>query len=194
MPHSTSTISIEDRIIDTALELASKRGWPDLNLHHVATHLDLPLGDIRRHFRDLDAVANAWFARAQASMLEISATDTVGIAPPDRLHQAMMRWFDALAPYRNVTGEMLRGKLHASHPHHWVPIIFDLSRLIHWFLDAARIESIGRRRQAAEVGLTLIFLATLRHWLRDRSDAHSGTRARLRRHLMRADHWLGRCR
>ncbi|MGI9434089.1 MAG: hypothetical protein ACR2Q4_04545, partial [Geminicoccaceae bacterium] len=79
-----------------------------------------------------------------------------------------------------------------SHPHHWVPMIFDLSRLIHWFLDAARIESTGRQRQAAEIGLTLIFLATLRDWLHDQSDAQSKTSARLRRRLMRADRWLGR--
>jgi hypothetical protein len=73
-------------------------------------------------------------------------------------------------------------------------MIFDLSRLIHWFLDAARIESTGRRRQWAEIGLTLIFLATLRDWLRDESDQQARTRRGLKRRLQRADRWLGRCR
>ena len=185
---------IEDQIVDAALKLASERGWSDLNLHRVATHLDLPLSEIRSRFRDIDAVANAWFARALASMLELSNAGLPGATPPDRLHQAIMYWFDALSPHRDVTGQMLQVKLYVSHPHHWVPMIFDLSRLIHWFLDAARIESTGRQRQAAEIGLTLIFLATLRDWLRDQSDAQSRTRTRLRRRLTRADRWLGRCR
>ena len=51
----------------------------------------------------------------------------------------MMRWFDALAPRRELTVQMLEAKLYLSHPHHWVPMIFDLSRVVHWFLDAARI-------------------------------------------------------
>ena len=179
--------TVSARIIDGALELAEERGWEDLRLHHIARHLDLSLGEIGRHFRDLDAIANAWFARAEAEMRNLSTDD---LAPPDRLYQAMTRWFDALAPHRRVTGQMLRGKLYPSHPHHWVPMIFDLSRLIHRSLDAARIESTGRRRQWAEIGLTLIFLATLRDWLRDESDGQSRTRRNLRRRLERADRWL----
>lgn len=182
--------TVSDRIVDGALELAEERGWEDLCLHHIARNLDLSLSKIGRHFRDLDAVANAWFARAEAEIRDLSTDDIVDLAPPDRLFKAMIRWFDALAPHRQVTDQMLRGKLYMSHPHHWVPMIFDLSRLIHWFLDAARIESTGRRRQWAEIGLTLIFLATLRDWLRDESDEQSRTRRKLRRRLERAGRWL----
>src|SRR5918993_510666 len=68
---------------------------------------------------------------------------------PERLMTVMMRWFDALAPHRSVVREMLREKLYPGHPQHWGPLIADLSRLIHWFLDAARITSTGRERQLA---------------------------------------------
>jgi AcrR family transcriptional regulator len=191
MPNSAAKPPVSDRIIEAALELATDRGWLDLRLHHIAKHLDLPLNEVGRHFRDLDAIANAWFAKAQSAALDLAVDD---VAAPDRLYQVMTRWFDALAPYRQVTGQMLKAKLYPSHPHHWVPMIFDLSRLIHWFLDAARIESTGRRRQGAEIGLTLIFLTTLRCWFRDGSDQQERTRRALRRRLERADRWLGRCR
>ena len=85
---------------------------------------------------------NGWFAKAQTA----AGQEADDATPHDRLHQVLMRWFDALAPHRQVTGQMLKAKLYPSHPHHWVPMVFDLSRLIHWFLDAARIESTGRRR------------------------------------------------
>jgi hypothetical protein len=87
---------------------------------------------------------------------------------------------------------MIGEKLYASHPHHWVPMTFDLSRLIHWFLDAARIRSTGRRRQLAEIGLTTIFLLTLRVWLRDDSEGQEISRAFLRRRLAMADRLLAR--
>jgi hypothetical protein len=113
-----------------------------------------------------------------------------GRPPPERLHAAMMAWFDALAPHHAVTVQMLDAKLYPSHPHHWVPMIFDLSRLVHDFLDVARIASTGRRRQLAEVGLSAIFLASLRDWRRD----PEAVRERLRRRLASADRLLGRPR
>jgi hypothetical protein len=67
-------------------------------------------------------------------------------------------------------------------------MIFDLSRLMHDFLDVARIASTGRRRQLAEVGLTAIFLASLRDWRRDPGRAGE----RLRRRLATADRLLAR--
>jgi hypothetical protein len=108
----------------------------------------------------------------------------------ERLHLLLMRWFDALAPHRPVAGQMLSDKLYPSHPHHWVPLAFNLSRTIHWLLDAAGDDSRGRRRQLIEIGMTAIFLATLRRWTRDDSDGQTRTRAFLKRQLERADRLL----
>jgi AcrR family transcriptional regulator len=177
-----------DRIVDAALALAEERGWEDVRLYLVAERLGIGLDEIGREFRDLDAIANAWFGRARRQLLRLSAERVAGRPPPERLHAAMTAWFDALAPHHRVTLQMLDGKLYASHPHHWVPMIFDLSRLMHDFLDVARIASTGRRRQLAEVGLTAIFLATLRDWRRD--PKHAGER--LRRRLASADRLLAR--
>ena len=101
---------------------------------------------------------------------------------------ALMRWFDAQAAHRRVVGSMIGAKLHLSHPHHWVPLAFNLSRLIHWALDAARLDARGAARQAEEVGLTLVFLRALRVWLGDGSPGQRRTRAFLRRNLG----WLDR--
>jgi AcrR family transcriptional regulator len=179
---------LDERIVDTAIALAEERSWANVRLHDVATRLDIGLDVIGSRFRDLDAVANAWFGRARHALLRTPTDLLTDRAPPERLHVAMMSWFDALAPHRAVAGEMLRAKLHPSHPHHWVPMIFDLSRLMHDFLDVARIASTGRQRALAEVGLTLIFLATLRDWLREAGRTPELLLGRLRR----ADRWLGR--
>ena len=99
----------------------------------------------------------------------------------------MLRWFDALTPHRRVTAEMLAAKMWVFHPHHYVPMVFSLSRLIQWLRDAAGLDAAGRRRQLEESGLTVLFLATLAVWCRDESEGQERTKAFLRRRLERAD-------
>jgi AcrR family transcriptional regulator len=177
-----------DRIVDAAIALAEERGWENVRLYLVAERLGIGLAEIGREFRDLDAIANAWFGRARQQLLRLPAATLIGRPPPERLHAAMTTWFDALAPHHAVTAQMLDAKLYPSHPHHWVPMIFDLSRLVHDFLDVARIASTGRRRQLAEIGLTAIFVASLRDWRRN----PDCVRGRLRRRLATADRLLAR--
>jgi len=74
-----------------------------------------------------------------------------------------------------------------AHPHHWVPAIFNLSRTVQWIRDAAMLDARGRQRQVEEIGLTALFLATLRVWLRDDSEEQERTRAFLRKRLENAD-------
>ena len=179
-----------DRIVDATLELAEAVGWDGVRLHQVAEQLNLPLAELRAEFPDLDAVANAWFARALDQTLRVPAVALPDRAPPERLEVVIMRWLEVLAAHRRVTREMLGAKLYPGHPQHWLPLIFDLSRLIHWFLDAARIRSTGRQRQLAEIGLTLIVLRTLWTWLRDESPGQVAARDRVRRQLQAADRWL----
>jgi AcrR family transcriptional regulator len=188
----SSRAAVRDRIVDAALEIAGERGWANVRLHQSAERAGLSLAEVGAEFRDQDAVANAWFARALAALESVPPDDLAGRPPPERLHIVMMRWFDALAPQREVTVQMLEAKLYLSHPHHWVPMIFDLSRLVHWFLDAARIASTGRGRQLAEVGLTAVLLDGLRVWRRDGTLDQERTRLHLRRRLAAADRWMQR--
>ena len=183
---------VRDRIIDAALELAEERGWANVRLYQVAERAGVPLATIGTEFRDQDALANAWFARALKAVERIPPEALAGQPAAERLQLVIMRWFEELAPHREVTGEMLRAKLYPSHPQHWMPLVFDLSRLVHWFLDAARIASTGRARQLAEIGLTGIVLASLRVWLSDDSADSERTRSYLLRRLDAADRWLTR--
>jgi AcrR family transcriptional regulator len=175
--------SLRDRIVDTAIDLAEQEGWEGLRLRKVAERCGVDLIDVLSQFRDIDAVADAWFERALAAMLQPPEPDLPGRPASERVHAVMMRWFEANATHRRVTGEMIRTKLYASHPHHWVPMVFSLSRLIHWMREAAILDAGGRRRQAEEIGLTLVFLSTLREWLRDGTPGHEHTRRYLARRL-----------
>jgi AcrR family transcriptional regulator len=177
---------IDHLVVHAALAIAEERGWDQVRLHEVADRTGLPLAEIGGRFRDVDAVANAWFGQARTAMLAQPADELEGQAPDTRLALAFGRWLDHLAPHRGIVGEIVRLKLHPSHPHHWVPMIFDLSRLVHDLLDVARVEGAGRLRQAQEIALTGIVLATLRDWLGDDSPGQARSRERLERRLGQA--------
>ena len=178
---------LAERIVDAALDLAEEVGWDGLRLRQVAARLGVPLAEVLVHYRDLDAVANAWFRRAWSAMLAAPPEGFAALPARERLHLAMMRWFDALAPHREVTGQILAAKLYPAHPHHWMPLVFNLSRSIHWLRDVALLDAVGRRRQMEEVGLTWLFLMTLAVWLRDETPNRERTREILRHRLEDAD-------
>lgn len=180
------------QIVDTALDLAEEVGWDALRLRLVGERLGLGLAEIQAHFRDLDGVADAWFGRAWAAMLAPPPEGFADLPARERLYLALLRWFDALAPHRRVAGQILSAKLYPSHPHHWVPLIFNLSRSVHWLREAALLDATGRQRQMEEVGLSALFLVTLRQWLRDETEGQAQTRAALRRRLSLADRIMAR--
>lgn len=179
-------------VAEAALAVAEDWGWYDLRLHHVAERLNLPLSAIRAEFRDGDAIADAWIARADAAMLAGRPRRFAALPPPERLQIALEDWLDALAPRRRVTAQMFRAKLWPVHVHHNLALVTWTSRTVQWWREAALLDGKGQRRSIEEIGMTLIFLATLAHWCRDSSEGQASTKAYLRRRLDRADRLLAR--
>lgn len=170
-------------IVDTAIAMAEEAGWESVRLRRVAARLEVPLTEVLARFRDLDAVADAWFQRGWDAMLAPTPEGFAERLPRERIELLLLRWFDALARHRRVTGQMLRTKIYPSHPHHWVPLIFNLSRTIQWLRDAAALDAEGLRRQVEEVWLTGLVISVLALWVNDDSPEQQRTRDVLRRRL-----------
>lgn len=178
---------LTDAIVDAAIKIAEEQGWDSVRLRDVANALGISLAEVGVHFRDLDAVADAWFDRARKAILAPVDQEFEALPANGRLKVLMLRWFDALAPWRRVAAEMLAAKMWPFHPHHWVPMIFNLSRHILWLRDAAALDMTPPRRQMEEIGLTMLFLGTLTVWVRDESIGQEHTRQFLDRRLGEAD-------
>jgi AcrR family transcriptional regulator len=160
------------RILDAALAHADRVGWDNVYLADVARAVRLPLPEVLRHFRDLDAVANAHFARALAAML--AESERIRARPgPERIEALLGAWFAHLRPHAKTSAAMLVGKLYPFHPHHWVPLVFSLSRLIQWLRDAAHLRAGLPRRQWEEIFLSALFLLALLAW---RGEGEAGER------------------
>ena len=63
--------AIERRVVKAALAIAAEMGWEQVRLHAIADRTELALLEIGQHFRDVDAVANAWYREAREAMLAV---------------------------------------------------------------------------------------------------------------------------
>jgi AcrR family transcriptional regulator len=184
--------SLEDRVVAAAVELARERGWDRVRLHQIADRTGIPLPEIGARFRDVDAIGDVLFARARLHLLTLPPAEVLGLPVAARIAIALERWLDALAAERDVAAAILRARLWPAHVHHWVPMVFELSRLVHDVLDAGRVEGNGLRRAVQEVGVTAIVLRALVDWARDATPGQRRTRRRLRARLDCGGHAIGR--
>ncbi|MFY0991981.1 hypothetical protein [Halomonas sp. C05BenzN] len=181
-----------ERIVDEAVRQAEIVGWEAVRLTTVAARLELPMDRVLDEYRDLDAVANAWFRRGWRAMLADKPEGFAHWPERARLEHCLLAWFGTFAGHRRVTVEMLRTKAHLPHLHTWVPMVFDLSRTIQWWREAADLDAPygSRRAQVEEVALTALFVATLAVWARDHSEGQTRTRRFLEKRLSRGDGWM----
>jgi AcrR family transcriptional regulator len=170
---------LAEQIFDAALIQAREGGWDALALDRVAEGLAIPLSEVSRRFRDADAIADEQFRRLLRAMLadaEEGRAAFAALPPHERATAVLWRWFAAARPDRKVVADMLKVKAWPSHPHTWVPMVFNLSRLIHWVRAAAHLHRGGVARMAEEVGLTAAFLAALATFAADGTEDAARTR------------------
>ncbi|MCE8036997.1 hypothetical protein [Halomonas sp. MCCC 1A11062] len=181
-----------DLVVDEAVRQAEERGWQAVRLSEVARNLELPMSVVLERFRDMDAVANAWFQRGWRAMLAEKPETFDDWPERVRIEHCLQAWFDTFAAHRQVTVQMLRTKAHLPHPHTWVPLVFDLSRTVQWLREAARLEARygTRRAQLEEVVLTSLFVAALAVWARDTSEGQRKTRQFIDKRLKRGESWM----
>ena len=179
---------LRNKILDTALALGEQAGWDAVQLHAIAQAMGITLADIHRHYPQKDAIAEAWFDRADEALLAAPALPGwKQLSVPHRLHGALFAWLGALAPHRRITCEMLRYKLHPEHVHLQALGAMRNSRTVQWIREVAFLPSAGWRREVEEAALTAIYLSAFAYWLNDASPGARRTHAFVDRLLRLAD-------
>jgi AcrR family transcriptional regulator len=169
--------ALRDSIVDTALALAGERSWEAVRLHDVAARLGIPLDSVRMHFREKEEIVDAWFDRADAALLaRAHALAGRELASVERLETLLMAWFEALAPHRRVTRQMVLGKFEPGHLHYQIAGLLRVSRTVQWWREAAARDAVLPWRALEETALTSIYLAAFARFLADESPDYAGTR------------------
>jgi AcrR family transcriptional regulator len=157
-----------NRIVDAALELGKQQSWEAVRLHAVAVATGISLNKERIYFREKEDLVDAWFDRADSAMLqEAEKPDFQVLSSRQRLHRLIMTWLATLAPHRNVTRQMILGKMELGHLHIQIPGLMRISRTVQWMREAARLDATYVRRALEETGLTSIYLMTFFYWMKD---------------------------
>jgi ubiquinone biosynthesis protein COQ9 len=167
---------LREKIVDTAVHLAEQRSWEAVRLYDVAAAAGIALDDIRGDFREKEDVVDAWFDRADSAMLKESAgPDFLALRTRERLHRLIMTWLGALAAHRQVTRQMIYGKLEPGHLHIQIPGLMRVSRTVQWMREAAHRDPVYLHRALEEAGLTTIYLLTFFYWMHDGSPGSANT-------------------
>jgi rpsU-divergently transcribed protein len=168
--------SEQNKIINSALELGKQQSWEAVRLYAVAEATGISLNKERTYFREKEELVDAWFDRADSAMLqETERPDFKTLDSRQRLHRLIMTWLATLAPYRNVTSQMIYGKMEPGHLHVQIPGILRISRTVQWIREAAQLDATYVRRALEETGLTSIFLMTFFYWMKDNSSESEKT-------------------
>ena len=177
-------------IIDTAFTLAAEQGWRDLSLAEIAEAAKVPLSSLYPLYPSKQAILEGFVDHVDAAV--IGAEDLEGGEAParDRLFDVLMRRFEAMQPQREALGAILQDQLRDP-----ISLCCGLGRLkrsMAAMLEAAGFSTTGLRGLVRIEGLTLVYLQTLRVWLRDDSEDMAKTMASLDKQLRRADTLVGR--
>jgi rpsU-divergently transcribed protein len=174
----------QERILDTALDLADQKGWEAVRLFQVAEALGCDLDAIRHHFREKEELVEAWFDRADQSMLQrAQQDDCAALSPEERLVELLMAWLKALASHQRVTRQMIAGKFEPGHLHVTFAGILRVSRTVQWWREAACRTETYLGRALNEVFLTTVYASTFTYWMNDASPGFEDTRRFLSRLL-----------
>lgn len=150
--------------------------------------MGITVADIQRHYAQKDAIAEAWFERADAALLAVAETPGwMELSTRQRLSRAIFAWLDALAPHRRLTAAMLRYKFQPEHLHLQALGLTRISRTVQWIRESACLVSVGWRRELEEAALTGIYVSTFAYWLTDDSPGAERTHAFLDRLLTIAE-------
>ena len=118
----------------------------------------------------------------------LAGAGDAGEPPRDRLFDALMRRFDALAPHRAALRAILRDSLGDPAALLGAPaLLFSMA----WMLESAGLSAAGWRGRMRVHVLAGLYLSLFRVFLEDDGTDLAKTMAALDRRLRRVEAWLG---
>lgn len=176
----------QDRLIDAALSLAARQGWRGTGMAAIAAEAGLPLGEAYAAAPSRLALLAAFHRRID--QMALAGAGESQEPARDRLFDALMRRFDALAPHRPALRAVWRDSLGDPTALLGVPALLCSMA---WMLEAAGVSAAGIGGRLRTHLLAGLYLSVLRVFFDDDSADLAKTMAALDRCLRRAESWLG---
>lgn len=179
-----------DKLIKAAMTLAAERPWQEIGYREISAAAGLRLDQAYAAAPSKSAILEALSRRADMAVLAEPAASEDGTAR-DRLFDVLMRRFDALRPWRQGLASVAAAA--GRDPAVALCGAGAVGRGMRAMLLAAGVPVAGLSGLVKVKGLSAIWLATLRDFLRDDSEDLGRTMASLDAKLRRVEGWLDRC-
>ena len=185
-PRGTSD---RDKAIDALMALLAEHSFEQIGLAEVAGRAGLKLSQLRAEFGSTLAIYAAHIKDIDRAVLAGGDTDMTDEPPRERLFDVLMRWLEAMAPYK----EAVRSTLHSARRNPGLAFALNAMavRSQKWMLEAAGIGASGPKGALRAQGAALTFARVLNVWLDEDDPALDRTRAALDRGLASAERWAG---
>ncbi|MBK19536.1 MAG: hypothetical protein CMM52_11940 [Rhodospirillaceae bacterium] len=172
------------KILDAALDCAAEARWGDVSLSKIAKEADVSLKQLYAEFASKADIVAAIIVQTTTSVVEGTDPSAADEPAHDRLLDAILRRFDALAPHKAAVTSILRDMpLDPLTSLRLMPNYFDAMA---WVLESAGISSTGLAGRIRTKGLAVINLAAMGIWIRDDTADLTKTMAFLDRRLKQA--------
>ena len=177
--------SNEDSSLVAALwRVIAQHGWPAMSMRRLAAEAGLETAGLRDRFPTrLDLLL--LHGRVMDQAVLAGTIPGQGGSARDRIFDVLMRRLDAMQPHREgilrLFEDMRRDPLLA------LALAPHIGIAMRWMLDAAEIEAKSCEARLLALGLTGVWLATIRAWARDDSPDMGTTMAALDAALDRAE-------
>ena len=177
--------SNEDSSLVAALwRVIAQHGWPGMSMRRLAAEAGLETAGLRDRFPTrLDLLL--LHGRVMDQAVLAGTIPGQGGSARDRIFDVLMRRLDAMQPHREgilrLFEDMRRDPLLA------LALAPHIGIAMRWMLDAAEIEAKSCEARLLALGLTGVWLATIRAWARDDSPDMGSTMAALDAALDRAE-------
>ncbi len=175
----------EQRVIESALQLATTHGWRYVTLHEIAETAEMPEPELLSHLPTKGALFGILTRRTDRLMLDHMAPEEPDETVRERLFDILMTRFDLLAPYRGGIAAVLQGSI--GDPCVLLMQICNIRSSMKLTLEAAGVSTAGPFGSLRLKGLCGIYLTAFRVWLKDDSPDKSKTMATLDRALNQAE-------
>ena len=173
------------RIISAMLDQAADEGWRAVTLITISDKTKLSLRDVCDLFPTKQSILNAFLDDIDEQIQAGTRPQDIAHSPKDRLFEVLMRRFDILQPHKKAIANILHDM--PSDPLACFCSISRFRRSMAAMLEAAQLSSPGFTGVLKTKGLALVYLNTVRVWLRDDTLDMSKTMATLDKSLGRAD-------
>jgi AcrR family transcriptional regulator len=175
-----------DRLLDAAVQVIARDGWLRTGFAAIAAQAGSDLARVYACFPDRIHIIGAMMRRADRAVLAAQrAGDAAGEeSPRDRLFDVLMRRFDALEPMKPALRAIADSW---ADPLPGLAALAALPQSMRWMMEAAGLSPTGPGGTLQLGGLTLLYAAVFRVWLRDEGADLDKTMRALDQALRRAE-------